>query len=285
MSRPSSDTGFSFDAAAPVVPPAAEGAADTHLVQETRQQIRALVQEIEALAESDIGTSEFYAGFLELAQPANWQASRRIAADHGLGIPMLCCSPDFTHPDAAFRQQQIDLEKRWIDMTAELGGSYCRVLSGQRRSEVSREAGLQYAADCIHACLEHAAPRGVTLILENHYKDNYWTDVEFAQKADVFCDLVARIDSPHFGVNYDPSNAYLAGEDPLELLDLVIQRVVTMHASDRYLVEGTLADLRKEENHLGYASRLRHGIIGQGLNDYDAIFRILADHARMMNEE
>lgn len=65
MSRPaSSQSGFSFDAAAPVVPPAAEGAADTHLVQETRQQIRALVQEIEALAESDIGTREFYAGFL-----------------------------------------------------------------------------------------------------------------------------------------------------------------------------------------------------------------------------
>jgi sugar phosphate isomerase/epimerase len=76
---------------------------------------------------------------------------------------------------------------------------------------------------------------------------------------------VSRIDSPHFGVNYDPSNAYLAGEDPLELLDRVKHRVVTMHASDRYLVEGTLADLRREENSVGYASRLRHGVIGRGL--------------------
>ena len=46
-----------------------------------------------------------------------------------------------------------------------------------------------------------------------------------------------------------------------------------MHASDRYLVEGTLDDLRKEEDGvLGYAKRLRHGEIGKGLNDYDAIF-------------
>jgi sugar phosphate isomerase/epimerase len=34
--------------------------------------------------------------------------------------------------------------------------------------------------------------------------------------------------------------------------------------------------LRKEEDSVGYASRLSHGEIGQGMNDYDAIFRTLA---------
>jgi len=48
---------------------------------------------------------------------------------------------------------------------------------------------------------------------------------------------------------------------------------VTMHASDRFLVEGTIEDLRREEGGAeGYAKRLSHGEIGQGLNDYDAIF-------------
>ncbi len=135
---------------------------------------------------------------------------------------------------------------------------------------------MRYAADSIAACLPHAAACGITLILENHYKDNYWTHPEFAQKIDVFCDLVARIDSPHFGVNYDPSNAILAGDDPLELLSRVKRRVVTMHASDRYLAEGTIEDLRREEDSVGYARRLRHGTIGRGMNDYDAIFRELA---------
>ena len=68
----------------------------------------------------------------------------------------------------------------------------------------------------------------------------------------------------------------LAGDDPLELLRRVKHRVVTMHASDRYLAEGTLEDLRREEDSVGYAQRLRHGVIGRGLNDYDAIFRELA---------
>jgi sugar phosphate isomerase/epimerase len=189
---------------------------------------------------------------------------------------MLCCSPDFTHPDADFRAAQVEKQRGWIDTTAALGGQFCRVLSGQRRPEVTREDGLRFAADSIEACLPHAAAHGVTLILENHYKDNYWEHPEFAQKMDRFCDLVERIDSPHFGVNFDPSNAYLAGDDPLELLQRVKHRVVTMHASDRYLIEGTLDGLRHEEDVVGYAKRLKHGVIGRGLNDYDAIFSELA---------
>ena len=51
-----------------------------------------------------------------------------------------------------------------------------------------------------------------------------------------------------------------------------------MHASDRYLKYGTIEDLRKEEGGAqGYAKRLCHGEIGQGLNDYDAIFTILKE--------
>src|SRR4051812_2619581 len=215
---------------------------------------------------------ELYFGFLDLKDEKNWPVTKRMCEDRNLAMPMLCVSPDFTHPDAAFRQQQVDQQKHMIDMTATFGGLYCRVLSGQRRPEVSRAQGIAYAADSITACLPHAQSRGVTLILENHYKDNYWQYPEFAQKTDVFCDLVAAIHHPNFGVNYDPSNTILAGEDPLVLLAKVKERVVTMHASDRYLADGTIDDLRKEEDSVGYAKRLRHGEIGKGMNDYDAIF-------------
>jgi len=232
-------------------------------------------QWVELSGTLDLDGLEFYSGFLELKDRRAWSQARRLVEDQGRSIPMLCCSPDFTHPDAAFRAAQVELEKTWVDMTAALGGRFCRVLSGQRRPEVSREEGLKFAAECIEACIPHAAACGVTLIIENHYKDNYWQFPEFAQKSDVFCELVSRVRSPHFGVNYDPSNTILAGEDPLELLRRVKHRVLTMHASDRYLAEGTIEDLRKEEDSVGYAKRLRHGEIGRGLNDYDAIFREL----------
>jgi sugar phosphate isomerase/epimerase len=220
---------------------------------------------------------EWYAGFLEMADEANWSRFRREVEQAGMVIPMVCCSPDFTHPDPAFRAREIAKQRRWIDMTQALGGGYCRVLSGQRRPDLSIDEGVRLAAESIEACLPHAEDRGVTLILENHYKDDFWEYPEFAQRMDVFCRLVAAIDHPRFGVNYDPSNAFLAGDDPLELLRRVVGRVVTMHASDRSLVAGTLADLRREEaGTVGYAQRLRHGEIGKGLNDYDAIFVLLA---------
>ena len=233
---------------------------------------------IEMAATLDVDGLEFYTGFHDLKgkDEAGLTRYRRMVEDRGLEISMLCCSPDFVHPDPGFRAEQVEHEKRWIDMTATLGGTYCRVLSGQRHPEVSREDGIRYAAESIKACLPRAEQAGVTLILENHYKDHTWIYPEFAQHMDVFCDLVGRIESPNFGVNYDPSNTILAGEDPLELLERVKHRVVTMHASDRYLAEGTIEDLRREEHVEGYASRLSHGEIGKGMNDYDAIFSTLA---------
>ncbi len=219
---------------------------------------------------------EYYSGMLELADPARWAEARRTVEERGLVIPMLCCSPDFSHPDAEFRRVEIEKEKNWIRMAAALGAGFCRVLSGQRRPELTREQGLELVARSIEACLPEAERCGVTLIIENHYKDDFWNYPEFAQKMDVFCELVERVRHPRFGVNYDPSNAFLAGDDPLELLERVKHRVVTMHASDRTLIEGTLADLRREEGGAeGYAKRLRHGEIGKGLNDYDAIFGTL----------
>lgn len=228
---------------------------------------------IELASKLDIDGLEWYAGFLEMQDESMWPHFRKMVEDRGKVIPMMCCSPDFTHPDTAFRKNEIEKQKRWIDMTYVLGGQYCRVLSGQRRPELTIDEGVKLAADSIEECLPYAAKHGITLIIENHYKDDFWEYPEFAQKQDVFCKLVDRINHPNFGVNYDPSNTYLAGEDPIELLKRVSHRVVTMHASDRYLKEGTLEDLRKEEGGAtGYAKRLSHGEIGKGLNDYDAIF-------------
>ena len=169
--------------------------------------------------------------------------------------------------------------KEMIDLVAFFDAAAprtCRVLSGQRRPTISEDEGVEMVVDCIQQLLPYAAERGVILAMENHYKDNYWTYPEFAQHGPVFRRIVEGIDSPWFGVNYDPSNAILAGEDPIELLESVKHRVVSMHASDRRLRPGyTVDDLRAQEEGLGYASILEHGEIGTGMNDFDAIFRIL----------
>ena len=217
---------------------------------------------------------EFYSGFLE-DNEAFLKEAKTSLEKHGLQMPMLCCSPDFTEPDSELLLKEIAREKRMIEITAFFGGHFCRVLSGQRRPGLSIEAGIAQVVRVIKSLLPFAEKHGVVLAMENHYKDSYWRYPEFAQRMDIFTAIIGQIDSPWLGVNYDPSNTLLAGEDPLELLNRVKHRVVSMHASDRYLKSGTLEDLRKEEDTVGYASRLAHGIIGQGLNDYDKIFSAL----------
>jgi sugar phosphate isomerase/epimerase len=200
----------------------------------------------------------------------------------GFVVPMLCCSPDFTNPDADARKRAIDREVELVRVTRRLGGprAVCRVLSGQRYPEVQRQQGLEWVARCIEQVLPVARECDIVLGLENHYKDSFWKYPEFAQKMDVFLELLAAIgDRTHFGVQFDPSNAVVAGDDPVELLRHVADRVVSMHASDRYLAAGTtLESLRQADGTIGYSPNLCHGVTGKGLNDYDAIFRILADH-------
>jgi sugar phosphate isomerase/epimerase len=233
-----------------------------------------LIEWIELAATLGVEGLEFYSGFLEDDQVFLHQIKSALKR-HGLEMPMLCCSPDFTELDSARLQKEIERERRMIEMTAFFGGQFCRVLSGQRRPGLTEEAGIAQVVGVIQDLLPFAEKHGVVLTMENHYKDNYWQYPEFAQKMDVFCAIVDRIESLWFGVNYDPSNAILAGEDPLVLLDRIKHRVVSMHASDRFLACGALEDLRKEEDSIGYASRLSHGIVGRGLNDYDKIFSVL----------
>ena len=228
--------------------------------------------------ELNVDGLEFYNNFADLKDPNNWPKIKSAVEETGMVIPMMCASPDFTIPDQSLRKQEVDKEIQAIKMSAALGAKYCRVLSGQRRKEITREEGMGYVVDSINACLPVAKDLGIILIIENHYKDDFWTEPEFAQMMDVFVDLVSRIDSPYFGVNFDPSNAIAAGEEPLELLEKVKHKVLTMHASDRYLANGTIEDLRKAEGgSAGYVSFFKHGVIGKGLNDYDAIFKTLKD--------
>ena len=225
---------------------------------------------------------EMYDGFFTSLEPAYLDSVGEAIHGAGFEMPMLCCSPDFTNPDADARKRAMDREAAMIGVTRRLGGAraVCRVLSGQRYPDVSREQGLDWVTECIEAMLVVAREHDIILGIENHYKDGFWKYPEFAQKKDVFLDLVARIpDRQHFGVQYDPSNAIVAGDDPVELLREVADRVVSMHASDRYLAEGaTLEELKQSDGTIGYSPNLRHGVTGKGLNDYDAIFSILAAH-------
>ena len=223
---------------------------------------------------------ELHTGFFWEGTDAELDRVGEALAGASFEMPMLCASPDFTHPDADQRRRELDEQVRAIGIAAHLGGERptCRVLSGQAHPEVAVNQGLDWAAEAILTLLPVAAEQGVTLCLENHYKASTWRYPEFAQRPEVFYALLDRLPrTPGFGVQFDPSNALVAGVDSADFLETVVDRVYTMQASDRHLVNGaTLDALRQTDGTIGYSADLRHGVIGQGLNDFDRIFTILS---------
>jgi sugar phosphate isomerase/epimerase len=200
----------------------------------------------------------------------------------GLVMPMVCVSPDFVNPDADERKREFDREIEMIRIAGRIGtpNATVRVLTGMARPEVSVEQGLDWAGEAILGLIPIAKEHGVTLALENHYKASTWEYPEFAQRREVYLELLSRIDErASFGVQFDPSNAITAGLDSADFLDEVIGRVVSMQASDRFLSDGaTLDELRLADGTIGYSPALQHGVIGRGLNDYPRIFTTLVDN-------
>ncbi len=233
---------------------------------------------IDLAATLEIDGIEMYPQFLESLDTPTLRRVRAQAETRGLAIPMMCNSPDFTWPDSAARAAEVARARRMLEVTAELGGRYCRVLSGQNRPGLDEAETLGWVTDALAALVPHAEKTGIVMCLENHYKDGLWQYAEWAQGTRRYLAVLGAVDSPWLKAQYDPSNAIVAGDDQYELLDRVLPRLATMQASDRTLEGGGAADLRRldaDPQH-GYAKLVKHGVIGRGLNDYDRIFATLA---------
>lgn len=223
---------------------------------------------------------ELYPRFLESTDEKYLRSLLDHADAAGVELPMMCSSPDFVDPRPGAWGAAVEEMKRMVDVMVQLAPEprwrSVRVLSGQRWPGVSEETAVSRVVEGINEVLDYAASMQVHVVMENHYKDGLWEYPEFAQSRRIFLDVVRRIDSTWFGVNFDPSNAVVAGDDPIQLLDDVLDRVVTMHASDRSLSPGySLEDVAAHRGK-GYPVGLVHGVTGQGLNDYDAILSRLA---------
>lgn len=225
---------------------------------------------------------ELHTGFFWKTDPTSIARVGDALAEAGFEMPMMCAAPDFTHPDPAERAREVEQQAVFMRIARELGGpgAACRVLSGQRHPEVSEDRGMEYAIAAISSLLPLARELGIVLAIENHYKASVWRYPEFAQQPRLFRRILDAIDDRvNFGVQFDPSNAITAGVDSAEFLESVIDRVVTMQASDRYLEPGTTLDeLKQADGTLGYSPALKHGVIGRGLNDYPRIFSTLVEH-------
>src|SRR3954447_19547918 len=66
---------------------------------------------------------ELYEGFLLTLDSAYLDSVTEALRSGGFEMPMLCCSPDFTNPDADYRKAQLEHECEMIRVARRLGGA------------------------------------------------------------------------------------------------------------------------------------------------------------------
>jgi len=185
----------------------------------------------------------------------------RVLEEINIKVSLITCSPDFAHPDPATRERYLEEMKSNIQAAHDLGAFGVRVTTGIRHPMVRTEDAIPWVVDNLTTLAEFGQAKGVVAALENHYKDRIsgWPWPDLAQKAEVFLEVFRRLKNTPTMVNFDASNQIMIGEDPLTILNEVKDRVVSMHASDRF------------------KGSYQHSVVGEGEVDFDAIFRILKE--------
>jgi sugar phosphate isomerase/epimerase len=110
-----------------------------------------------------------------------------------------------------------------------------------------------------------AEPRGIMIGLEPHQQYSKTPD-----GLDKICNLV---DSPAIGVNFDTGNSYLSGEDPVEWLGRVKDKLVHVHAKD--------ISIEQSEDERGKVTGTPAGCAcGDGVIDWESVIEACKDAPR-----
>lgn len=184
--------------------------------------------------------------------PKDMFALKAKAFKLGLDISGTAVGNNFVVPPGDERTQQIDLVKRWIDHSIELGAPCMRIFAGHKGGG-DRKDHFNWVVECIKGCIDYAASKGVFLALENH---GYLTETA--------PDILAILDAVNhewLGLNLDTGN-FVA--DPYKNIELAVPRAITTHVKSKVRTTdgkdsepvdyGHLVRIFRASNYRGYLS-------------------------------
>ncbi len=190
------------------------------------------------------------------------EAFREQVTSAGMNVAMITSYPDFTHPDAGQRLKELELEVEVVKVASALGAKMVRVTAGQAHPQTRIQEGTAWAVEGLSRLSERVKDSGVRLVYENHAKPGAWQHTDFSQPPQIFLEIVRQTAGCGLGINFDTGNAATFSDDPLALLESVVDRVVSVHASD-------------SSTH----GSLNHTLLGKGITPFPKLFACLKRHA------
>jgi sugar phosphate isomerase/epimerase len=171
-----------------------------------------LERAIEACAELGFDavdpTGYYFAGYPAAPADAHVHAVKRLAFRCGLAISGTGVRNDFTVPDAAKRQADVEHVGRWLAAAARLGAPCLRVFDGRGEAAGPGRAQMtDWVAEAFRACAKLGEAKGVVIVYQNHN--------ELLRTAAEVLALRERVGSEWFGLNVDIGSLRTAA-DPYE---------------------------------------------------------------------
>jgi len=144
---------------------------------------------------------------------------KREAFLRGLEISGTAVGNNFCKPDPEERREQIEMVKKWIDISYHLGAPCIRVFAGGVPKGHTEEEAFNWVVAALKECVEYAAPKGVIIALEDH--GGITTTAEQVLK------IYRAVGSEWLGINLDTGNFRV---NPYEEIAAVAPYAVTTHA-------------------------------------------------------
>ena len=196
--------------------------------------------------------------FLKKRDPEYLHAMRNEIASAGMHVAVVSTYPDFTHPDPDERKKQISDFRSDVEALAAIGAEMIRITAGQAHPGTNRDLGITWAVDGIKQSIDCAEKHGIQLLYENHSKPGAWQYADFSHPTDIFLEIADALHDSPVKILFDTANPIAYGDDPVPLLEQVIDRVLCIHAADTR-TWGSLDPV----------------IVGKGIVPFDKIFSLL----------
>lgn len=170
----------------------------------------------------------------------------------GISISGTGIRNDFSNPDAAKRQADVQLIKNWIEVASKLGAPVIRIFAGVINpiKEYSWDTIATWMVKDIKECVEYGQKHGVIVAIQNHN--------DFIQTADHVIKIIEMVNMEWFGLILD-TGSYRQG-DPYQQIAQTIKYAVNWQVKENIFVNGVevktdlkrLFKIIKESGYRGY---------------------------------
>lgn len=144
---------------------------------------------------------------------------KEICDAHGVQCSGLSAHCPLMRPEIS-----VNYLKRAIQFAADVGAPIVNTDEGPKPPWMSDDMAWTVMEYTLTQVLQTAERYGVYIGVEDH--QIYTQHIEGLQR------LASLVDSPMLTVNYDAGNSYIAGNEPIDMLNAVLDKVYHVHAKD-----------------------------------------------------